>query len=51
MNDAACRALGYSREELVGMTISDIDPKCPPEIFQNTGATCNKRTPLKSMEE
>jgi PAS domain S-box-containing protein len=33
VNDAACRALGYSREELVGMTISDIAPTFPPEVF------------------
>jgi PAS domain S-box-containing protein len=26
VNDAACRALGYTREELVGISISDIDP-------------------------
>lgn len=26
VNEAACAALGYSREELVGMSISDIDP-------------------------
>ena len=26
VNESACAALGYSREELVGMSISDIDP-------------------------
>ncbi len=26
VNHAACRALGYDREELLGMTIADIDP-------------------------
>ncbi|MEZ4599812.1 MAG: PAS domain S-box protein [Syntrophotaleaceae bacterium] len=33
VNDAACRALGYSREELVGMSIPEIDPTHPPEVF------------------
>jgi PAS domain S-box-containing protein len=31
VNQEACRALGYSYDELVGMTISDIDSDCPPE--------------------
>jgi PAS domain S-box-containing protein len=33
VNDAACRALGYSRGELLGMSIPDIDPDYPPEVF------------------
>ena len=33
VNDAACRALGYTREELVGMSIPDIAPIYPPEAF------------------
>jgi PAS domain S-box-containing protein len=33
VNDAACRALGYSREELIGMTIPDIDPNFPAKMF------------------
>ncbi len=33
VNEAACRALGYSREELIGMTISDIDPDFPADVF------------------
>jgi PAS domain S-box-containing protein len=31
VNQEACRALGYSYDELVGMTISDIDSDCSPE--------------------
>ncbi len=33
VNDAACSILGYPREELVGMSIPDIDPTHPPEVF------------------
>lgn len=31
VNEAACRMLGYSREELLGLTISDLDPNFPKE--------------------
>jgi PAS domain S-box-containing protein len=31
LNDAACKALGYAREELMGKTILDINPKATPE--------------------
>jgi len=31
VNREACRALGYSYDELVGMSIPDIDSDCPPE--------------------
>ncbi len=32
-NDAACRSLGRSREELVALSIADIDPLCPQETW------------------
>ena len=32
VNEQACRALGYSREELLGMTVHDIDPEVPRDI-------------------
>lgn len=32
-NLAACRALGYSREELLSMTVHDIDPNFPAEVW------------------
>lgn len=33
VNEAACRALGYSREELSHMGVVDIDPDVTPEIM------------------
>ena len=33
VNDAACRALGYSREELLSLRFHDIDPGIPEEVW------------------
>lgn len=33
VNEAACRSLGYSREELLAMTVHDIDPNFGPEVW------------------
>ncbi|OIQ86749.1 cyclic di-GMP phosphodiesterase Gmr [mine drainage metagenome] len=33
VNDAACRSLGYDREELLGMHVWDFDPDFPPEAW------------------
>ena len=35
VNDMACSSLGYSREELLNMSIPDIDPNFPHEAWQN----------------
>ncbi len=32
-NHAACRRLGYTREELLSMTVHDIDPNFPAEVW------------------
>ncbi len=34
VNEAACRSLGYSRDQLIGMPIYDIDPDFPPEAWE-----------------
>lgn len=31
VNEAACRRLGYTHEEMTKITVSDIDPTCSPE--------------------
>ena len=33
VNVAACRSLGYKRKELLSMTVHDIDPAFPAEIW------------------
>ena len=33
INDQACQSLGYSREELLSMSIQDIDRGFPPEVW------------------
>ena len=33
VNDAACRSLGYTKEELLTMTVHDIDPNFPKEAW------------------
>ncbi|MFC1619353.1 PAS domain S-box protein [Candidatus Neomarinimicrobiota bacterium] len=33
VNEIACRSLGYSRDELLGMTVHDIDPDFPAEVW------------------
>jgi PAS domain S-box-containing protein len=33
VNEAACNELGYTREELLNMTVHDINPDFPPEVW------------------
>jgi PAS domain S-box-containing protein len=34
-NDACCKSLGYSREELLKLTVHDIDPNFPKEAWED----------------
>lgn len=34
VNDTACRSLGYSRQELLSMKVTDIDPDLPAEVIK-----------------
>lgn len=38
VNDAACRALGYARDELIGMSFFDFDPVFPADEFKQIWA-------------
>jgi len=38
VNDAACRATGYSREELCSMKLFELDPDFPPGIWESSVA-------------
>ena len=33
VNEASCQSLGYSRAELLGMTVFEVDPGLTPELF------------------
>ncbi len=43
VNDAACASLGYSSEELTSMTVHDIDPNFPEEIWPRHWQGLKKR--------
>ena len=43
VNEAAIRSLGYSREELLGMTVHDIDPDVPPERWPDHWSEIKRR--------
>lgn len=43
VNEQACRVLGYTREELLGMSIHDINPNFPPEVWPDHWAELQKR--------
>ena len=41
VNRQACESLGYTRDELIGMTPADIDPNVTPEIVENITRSLN----------
>jgi len=43
VNEAAIRSLGYSKEELLGMTVHDIDPDFPPERWPDHWSEIKRR--------
>ncbi len=43
VNDAACKALGYSREELLTMSVHDISPGCTDEFWTKHWKELRKR--------
>ena len=43
VNEAACNALGYSREELLTMTVHDVDPDFPEEVWADHWAELKNR--------
>jgi PAS domain S-box-containing protein len=45
-NNAACKSLGYSREELLTMSVSDIDPDFPIEVWPSHWVELKNRSAM-----
>ena len=43
VNDSACRITGYTREELLGMKIFELDPDFPPNVWEMSVADLRQR--------
>jgi PAS domain S-box-containing protein len=50
-NPAACRTLGYTREELARMRVPDVNPHCSPEVWQQRLAAVRERGALQFETE
>jgi PAS domain S-box-containing protein len=48
VNEAACRSLGYSRDELLSMTVHDIDPDFPPDFWPEFWARCQREPVIRT---
>lgn len=46
VNDAACKSLGFSRDELLNMTVHDVDPDFPPSAWPDHWQTLKQRGAL-----
>ncbi|QPK64353.1 PAS domain S-box protein [Methylomonas sp. LL1] len=47
VNDQACRSLGYGRDELLGMSVPDIDPYVDLEAARNIDEQIRKQTSFR----
>ena len=46
VNDSACASLGYTRDELLRMTVAEVDPDCPVDARQ---AHCDRLKLLNGL--
>lgn len=47
-NEAACEEMGYSREEMLSMTVSDLDPLYSPELWAEHYEKLKKRGHMRT---
>ncbi len=50
VNEASCRRSGYTREELLGMTVFDVDPGLDPEYYRANFQRMIGAPPLRSEQ-
>ena len=46
VNDSACRLLGYTRQELLGMTVHDVNPDHPRDVWPSYWSELKQRKSL-----